>query len=281
MYKRLLRRESTRMGILGAVLLAVMLLVLLPFFILVMNSFKDMMEIAQNILGWPKAISLDNYARAWKNLDYLRVFTNTLIVTLIGNAGLISFGSMAGYWLMRHPLKINKFFYMLFIASMAIPFEAVMIPLMRVTTTVSMTGSLPGLGIGYWGLGASTCIFLVYGAMMNIPYELEEAATIDGCGTLRLFWQIIFPLLRTTVMTFTIMNTFWFWNDYLMPQLMLGGNRELRTIQLAMRSMFLEYFAMWDVALAALVLSLLPTVIFFIAAQKNIISGITSGAIKG
>jgi raffinose/stachyose/melibiose transport system permease protein len=92
---------------------------------------------------------------------------------------------------------------------------------------------------------------------------------------------VVFPLLKATVMTFTIVNVFWIWNDYLMPQLMLGRRREFYTLQLSMRSLFLEHYAMWDVALAALVLSLIPTVIFFFLAQKNIIEGITAGAIKG
>ena len=104
---------------------------------------------------------------------------------------------------------------------------------------------------------------------------------IDGCGKLRLFWQIVFPLLKPTVFTFTIVNTFWFWNDYLMPQLMLGKDKTLYTLQLSMRSLFMEYYAMWDVALAALVLTLIPTLVFFFLAQRHIVEGITSGAIKG
>ena len=117
--------------------------------------------------------------------------------------------------------------------------------------------------------------------MLNIPYELEESATIDGCSRLRLFWQIVFPLLKPIVITFTIMNTFWFWNDYLMPQLMLGRSSKLYTLQLTMRSMFMEYFTMWDVALAGLVLILIPTIIFFLIAQKKIVEGLMSGSVKG
>ena len=262
--------------------LCILLLIgLLPFFILLLNSFKDMMGIAKNILGWPEPFKLSNYTRAFEKLSYPRSFLNTLLVTVLGNAGLIIFGSMAGYRLNRAPTAFNKIVYMLLLASMAIPFEAVMIPLMEVTSTVGLTKSLSGLGICYWGMGASTCIFLTHGAVKGIPYDLEEAAIIDGCGPFKTFWRVIFPLLRTTVVTYTILNTFWFWNDYLMPQLMLGGDKQIYTIQLSMRSLFLEYYAMWDVALAALVISLLPTVIFFLIAQKYILSGLTAGAIKG
>ena len=274
-------REKRRMKVLSAVFLVLLAVVLLPFGMILLNSFKSLLEIAQNILGLPEGWSIDNYIRAWAILEYPHSFVNTLAVTLIGNAGLIVFGTMTGYWLARHRNRLNKILYLLFLASMAIPFEACMIPLMRVTNLFHLNGSLVGMGVCYWGLGASTVVFLTYGAVLNIPYELEESARIDGCGRLRLFWQIVFPLLRPIVVTFTIMNTFWFWNDYLMPQLMLGRNRSLYTLQLNMRSMFMEYFTMWDVALAGLVMILIPTIIFFIAAQKHIIGGLTSGSVKG
>lgn len=249
--------------------LLLLIFVLLPFCLIVLNSFKSLLEIAQNILGLPASFSLDNYIRAWKILDYPHAFLNTLIVTILGNAGLIVFGTMTGYWLARHRTRLNRFLYILFLGAMAIPFEACMIPIMRVTSMCHLNRSLLGLGVCYWGLGASTVVFLTYGAVLNIPYELEESATIDGCSRLRLFWQIVFPLLKPIVITFTIMNTFWFWNDYLMPQLMLGRSSKLYTLQLTMRSMFMEYFTMWDVALAGLVLILIPTIIFFLIARRK------------
>ena len=261
--------------------LLLLIFVLLPFCLIVLNSFKSLLEIAQNILGLPASFSLDNYIRAWKILYYPHAFLNTLIVTILGNAGLIVFGTMTGYWLARHRTRLNRFLYILFLGAMAIPFEACMIPIMRVTSMCHLNRSLLGLGVCYWGLGASTVVFLTYGAVLNIPYELEESATIDGCSRLRLFWQIVFPLLKPIVITFTIMNTFWFWNDYLMPQLMLGRSSKLYTLQLTMRSMFMEYFTMWDVALAGLVLILIPTIIFFLIAQKKIVEGLMSGSVKG
>ncbi len=268
-------------NVLSLAFLLLLIFVLLPFCLIVLNSFKSLLEIAQNILGLPASFSLDNYIRAWKILDYPHAFLNTLIVTILGNAGLIVFGTMTGYWLARHRTRLNRFLYILFLGAMAIPFEACMIPIMRVTSMCHLNRSLLGLGVCYWGLGASTVVFLTYGAVLNIPYELEESATIDGCSRLRLFWQIVFPLLKPIVITFTIMNTFWFWNDYLMPQLMLGRSSKLYTLQLTMRSMFMEYFTMWDVALAGLVLILIPTIIFFLIAQKKIVEGLMSGSVKG
>lgn len=276
-----LKGERRFLTAITVLLVFILLFTLLPFFIILVNSFKSMLEIAQNILALPEALSLDNYIRAWKTLNFPRTSANTLYITLLGDIGLLLFGTMAGYWFARHRTRLNRAVYWALLASMAIPFEAVMIPVVRVTNTLHLNGSLTGLGVCYWGLGASTVVFLTYGAVQSIPYELEEAAAIDGCGQLRIFWAIVFPLLKSSVITVTILNTFWFWNDYLMPQLMLGKNSTLYTLQLAMRSMFMEHFAMWDVALAGLVLILIPTIIFFFIAQRHIIEGITSGSVKG
>ena len=137
------------------------------------------------------------------------------------------------------------------------------------------------MSIGYWGLGCSTVIFLTYGAIKSIPYELEEAAIIDGCSQFRLFWKIIFPLLKTIVLTFTILNTFWFWNDYLYPQLCVGGVEANRTIQIAIRMFTGENYTRWDWFLPALVVAIIIPIIFFIICQRKIVEGMVSGAVKG
>lgn len=273
--------EKRSLRTLNLVFLILMILNLFPFFLALMNSFKSSMEIAKSILSFPAHIGLENYAKAWKALEFPKVFLNTLIITVIGNAGLIVFGTMTGYWITRFRTRFNRILFLLLLASMAVPFEALMVPMMRVTRAAQLNGSLWGLGVSYWGLGAAMVVFLTSGAVKSIPYELEEAACIDGCTKFTTFWRVVFPLLKNTVATFTVLNVFWLWNDYLMPQLMLGRTSELYTIQLAMRSLFLEYYAMWDVALAALVLSLLPILIFFLIGQRYIVSGIVTGAVKG
>jgi len=277
-----LSREKRNLKTLNIVFLVLMVLNLFPFFLVLMNSFKSSFEIAKSILNFPEHIGLDNYIKAWKTLEFPKAFLNTLIVTVIGNAGLIVFGTMTGYWITRSRTHLfNKLFFWLLLASMAVPFEALMVPMMKVTRVAHLNGSLWGLGVSYWGLGAAMVVFLTSGAVKSIPYELEEAARIDGCTRFATFWRVVFPLLRNTVATFTVLNVFWLWNDYLMPQLMLGRTSELYTIQLAMRSLFLEYYAMWDVALAALILSLMPILIFFFIGQRYMVSGIVTGAIKG
>lgn len=276
-----MKKKTSKNIVMSLVFLCLMIIYLLPFFILFMNSFKGSLEISKNIIALPEKISLINYQKAWEKLNFPRTFTNTIVLVVIANVGLVILGSMAGYWLARYRNICNKIIFAVLLSAMAIPFETVMIPLMKVVTNLNLTQNIVSLGICYWGMGASTFIFMIYGAVKNVPIELEEAAGIDGCGPFRIFWAVVFPLLKTIIVTMVIINTFWVWNDYLMPQLMLGSAKELQTIQLSMRSLFMEYYSMWDIALAGLVISLLPTVVLYLFSQKYIISGITSGALKG
>ncbi len=273
-----MRKKSLPLTI---VLLLLMILFLIPFLIVFMNSFKSSLEISQDILSFPKTLSLINYRKAWAVLNISTTFVNTLLLAVIANVGLVVLGSMAGYWISRHPSKFHGILFGILIAAMAIPFETVMIPLVKVATNIHMVHSIPKLGICYWGMGASTYVFMVCGAVKAVPVELEESAYMDGYGPFRTFWKIVFPLLKSTTVTMVIINTFWVWNDYLMPQLLLGSEKQLQTIQLSMRSLFLEYYSMWDIALAGLVISLIPTVCLYLFGQRYIISGITAGAMKG
>lgn len=262
------------------VMLFLSLLVLSPFYFIIVNSLKTLPEIAESSVTLPTALHFENYINAWKRLDFLSALKNTLIITVFANVGGITFGSMAGYWLCRYTSRINKIIFTVVIASMAIPFQAIMISLMRVTTALNLNDSLYGIIMCYWGLSMPICVFLTYGAVKNVPYEIEESATIDGCSKFKLYWRIVFPLIRPTILTVTVINTFWFWNDYLMSQLILSS-KENRVIQQAIRTLFNESIYQWDLGLAALVFSIIPVVIFFLMVQKYVVSGITSGAVKG
>lgn len=275
-------RSKTLSRIITSVILqATLVVVLFPFILLIMNSVKTLREITVGVLTIPHSLNLDNYARAWVRLNYIGATFNTLVVTVTGVALLIIFGTMTGYWLGRHRSRFNRFLEALIVATMAIPFQGIMIPLMKVAKSVGLINSLWGLGISYLGLASAFVVFLTSGAVLSIPREIEEAATIDGCSHLGLYFRIVFPLLRTIVLTFTILCVFWFWNDYLMPQLMLGGGLATRTLQMAMRALFAEDWAEWDVVLAALVLIVMPILVYFIICQKYIIKGMISGSVKG
>lgn len=255
------------------------LIFLIPFYYVVSNSLKSFSEILTNTSSLPSVLQFQNYVNAFEQLNYLKVFTNSLIVTIASNIVLVIFCSMAAYMLVRTKKRISNVIFMLFVAAMVIPFQSIMIPLVKTAGTLGLLNSIWGLVIMYLGFGSGITIFLYHGFIKGIPVELEEAAIIDGCTPFGVFWKIVFPLLKPITVTIMILNSLWIWNDFLLPSLVLQ-DPELRTIPLATFFFFGQYTKQWDLALAALVLGIIPLLIFFFSMQKHIIKGITSGSIK-
>lgn len=273
--KKLLAKYLTVIG-----LLACLAVVLVPFYIIVTNSFKPYSEIAQHIFGLPKEFTTKNYVEAWRRLNFANSLKNTFVIAVLSNIGGVVFSSMCGYWITRNPNKGTKFVFFMLIAFMSIPFQALMIPFAKITSKMHLTNSLVGLSVCFWALTVPISTFITSGAVKSVPVEIEESALIDGCSHFRMYWTIVFPLIKASVFTFATINTLWFWNDYLMTQLMLS-KKMLRTIQISMQALFNEAFFAWDVALAALTLAILPLFIFFIIAQKQVLEGASAGAVKG
>ncbi|MEH7604412.1 carbohydrate ABC transporter permease [Priestia megaterium] len=255
------------------------LVFLVPFYYLVSNSLKPFAEILSNTSALPSVLQFQNYVNADHQMNFLKVFSNSLLITVVSNIVLVFFCSMAAYMLVRTKKKISNIIFMMFVAAMVIPFQSIMIPLVKVTGSLGMLNSVWGLVIMYLGFGSGMTIFLYHGFIKGIPVELEEAAIIDGCSRLGVFWRIVFPLLKPITVTVVILNSLWIWNDFLLPSLVLQ-DPELRTIPLATFFFFGQYTKQWDLALAALMLSIIPLLIFFFAMQKHIVKGITSGSIK-
>lgn len=255
------------------------LVFLVPFYYVVSNSLKSFSEILMNTSALPSVLQFQNYVNAFQQMEYLKVFMNSLIITVASNVLIVVFCSMAAYMLVRTKKKISNIIFMIFVAAMVIPFQSIMIPLIKVAGSLSLLNSLWGLVFMYLGFGSGMAIFLYHGFMKGIPVELEEAAIIDGCTPFGVFWRIVFPLLKPITVTIVILNSLWIWNDFLLPMLVLQ-DPELRTIPLATFFFFGQYTKQWDLALAALVISIIPLLIFFFSMQKHIIKGITSGSIK-
>jgi raffinose/stachyose/melibiose transport system permease protein len=268
---------KTFIGEILAILLGLVFLV--PFYYLISNSLKPFAEILTNTSALPKVLMFDNYVNAFEKLDYLKVFTNSLIITVISNIVLVIFCSMAAYMLVRTKKKISNVIFMTFVAAMIIPFQSIMIPLIKTAGNFGLLNSIWGLVIMYLGFGSGMTIFLYHGFIKGIPVELEEAAIIDGCTRFGVFWRIVFPLLKPITVTIVILNSLWIWNDYLLPSLVLQ-DPGLKTIPLATFAFFGQYTKQWDLALAGLVLGIIPLLIFFFSMQKHIIKGITSVSIK-
>lgn len=258
----------------------VAILFLSPLYIVFTNSFKTQKGIFLNVLGLPssKYFTLKNYAEAFIQLNFVHSFLNSLLITVSSTLIIVIFASMAAWMLVRTKTKYSSFIFFLFAAAMLIPFQSVMLPLINIMGKLKLLNPV-GLVFMYLGFGSSLSIILYHGFIKNIPKELEEAATIDGCNTFQVFWYIIFPLLKPITMTVSILNVMWIWNDFLLPQLVIN-KPQWHTIPLKMFYFFGQYSKKWNLALAGLVISMIPIVIFYIIAQKHIIKGVTDGSIK-
>ena len=230
--------------------------------------------------SWPKVFQWDNYARAWELTRFPEAFLNSFVITVVGVLliGLIS--CMAAYRMVRANTTFNKIFLLVLVAAMVVPFQTIMMPLIRVISELGLMNSKAGLIISYLGLSTPMAVFLFHGFVKSIPLEIEEAATVDGSTRIGVFFRIVLPMLKPMLMTVIVLNTLAIWNDYLLPSLILQ-KPDLRTIPLATFSFFSEYTKQWDLALPALVLGITPVIVFFLFLQRYIVEGIAAGSVKG
>ncbi|GAA3401932.1 carbohydrate ABC transporter permease [Paenibacillus hodogayensis] len=273
-------RYSSRTLLLELLAVLLGLLFLAPFYFVIVNSVKSFGDLLVNSANLPKSLHFENYSRVWEITQFPKVFANSLMITIASNVGLVVISAMAAYRMVRVPNRLNKLLLLGFVSAMVIPFQSVMIPLVRVADTLHLMDSIPGLVICYFGFGVSLNLFLYHGFVKSIPQEIEESAVVDGCSPFGVFWRIVFPLLKPMTVTVVLLNSLWIWNDFLLPLLILASP-DLRTIPLATYSFFGQYTKQWDLALAGLVLSVTPIVLFFLAMQRHIIEGITAGSVKG
>lgn len=250
-----------------------------PFLIILINSFKTKKELFTSVLALPQEISkgFENYKTAFERLDFIRSFGTSLFITACSIILIIICTSMAAWMLQRTKSKVSDFILMLMVVSMLIPFQAVMLPLVRIMGKIGFLNQY-GLIFMYLGFQGAMSTFLYHGFVKNIPRDLDEAAVIDGCNTFQTFWFIIFPLLKPITVTVAILNLVAIWNDYLLPSLVIGGKTE--TIPLKTFLFFGEYTKQWHLALAGLVITILPVLIFYFFAQKQVLSSMVEGSVK-
>ena len=266
--------------------------VLFPFFLVVLNSFKEAANITKNPIGFNGA-SFGQLVQNMrdvitnKNFMFWQSFGYSALITILSLALLALFGAMAAWVICRNKTKWSAVIYFTFIASMIIPFQVVMLPLISTFRDagkfvgISMLKSVPGIVFAYLGFGGAMTVFILVGFIKGIPFDLEEAASIDGCSPEQVFFKVIFPLLTPVITTVTILNGMWIWNDYLLPSMMLGQNGPVRTLPVAVQAFVGSYVKQWNLILAAALLAILPMIIIFLIAQKQIMEGMIEGAVKG
>ncbi len=264
---------------------------LFPFYLVVLNTFKNANGIVANPVGFggvsfQQLMSNISAVVNNSNFNFWYAFGTSVIITVLSLVLLALFGGMAAWVICRNKTKWSTAIYMVFIASMIIPFQVVMLPLISTFRDVSqfigisMLQSIPGIVFAYCGFGGAMTVFILTGFIKGIPYELEEAAAIDGCSPEGTFFRIIFPLLTPVITTVTILNGMWIWNDYLLPSLMLGQNGKVKTLPVAVQAFVGSYVKQWDLILTAALLAIVPMIVIFLVAQKQIMNGMVEGAIK-
>jgi len=252
-----------------------------PVFLMFLNSVKPFKEVVVDVIAIPTKIAWENYTYVLDKMQYGRLFLNNVLITIIGITGIILFSSIAAYILDRRRNKYTRFAKLLIITPMLIPFQTIMITLLKVMNVINLTGSIVGLGIQYWGFGIPMATFIFCNFMQTIPNEIDESAKIDGASTLKTFIYVIFPLLKSVTATVVILDVMWIWNDFLLPLLMVNSSLKTKTLVLAAYTFVGQFNTQWHYAMTAMVLAVVPSIIFFIFLQKYIVDGVVAGAVKG
>lgn len=267
--------------ILEVVLVLLSLLFLYPLFLAVINSLKSFGEVMTDVIALPKQINFSNYAYVWEFINYPRLFLNNFIITGVGLLGIVFISSIAAYKLARTRTRWSGVLYFLCIMPMLIPFQSIMLTVLQTAKSLNLSESTWGLGLLYWGFGAPLAVFIYHGFVKGIPTEIDESATIDGASGFRLFFSVIFPLLKSVTTTIVIIDVMWIWNDFLLPLLMVNGSPSTKTLTLAAYTFVGQYTSDWQYAMTAMVMAVLPSIIVFIFLQKYIVKGVVAGAVKG
>ncbi|PXY89452.1 carbohydrate ABC transporter permease [Bifidobacterium asteroides] len=273
------QRERRRSVVRSVVVLIIALICAVPLWYILINTFKTVPDMATNPLGLPKQWTLRNYTRAFATVPIVRSLVNTLIVTFFGVLFQVLIGALAAYGMILRKSIFTSVIGVILMIAFVIPTQSTLIPLYRLESSVGLVNTLLGLIIMYLG-GAVFCYFLIVGYMQSLPFEVIEAARIDGAGPLRIFWSIVLPLIRpilTTVVVFQTMST---WNDFMTANVFISSSN-LRTIVLQVYNAVGQFTTDWPSFMTITVLALIPVFVFFIFCQKWIVSGLVAGAVKG
>jgi raffinose/stachyose/melibiose transport system permease protein len=280
-----MKRKHTGRTVLTVVLAVISVLYLMPIFEVLNNSLKSNNAVNTETFALPNAetfMGLSNYANGmmvggypfWKSALY------TLIITVLSAALILLCTSMAAWYISRVASGFSKVVYYLCVFSMVVPFQMVMFTLARTAYTLKLNTPWT-IPVIYLGFGAGLAVFMFTGFVKSMPLEIEEAAAIDGCGPIRTFFSVVFPMLRPTMISVGVLEIMWVWNDYLLPYLVLDRTI-YKTISIHIQYLQGSYGHVdLGAVMALIMLSILPVIIFYLSCQKYIIKGVAAGAIKG
>ena len=283
--QKTIKQEKTRKTVMSVILAIICVIYVMPVFTVIINSFKPNTAVKTNTFALPFGElwnGFDNYVTGmtfggypfWKSALF------TVVITILSAALILLFCSMAAWYVARVNSLFCKIFYYLCVFSMVGPFQMVQFTLSKTADTLKLNTPWT-IPIIYLGFGAGLAIFMFVGFAKSIPIEIEEAASIDGCGPLRTYFMVVLPMLKPTLISVGILEIMWVWNDYLLPYLVLDINK-YRTIPIHIQYLKGSYGTVdLGATMALIFLSIVPVIIFYLICQKYIIKGVAAGAVKG
>ena len=280
-----MKRDQARKSILTVLFIVICVIYLMPVFTVLMNSFKTNASINTNTFAFPNSETFtgtSNYVNGINVGEYpfLKSAGYSLLITITSSALILVCTSMAAWYISR----VNSFFarivYYLCVFSMVVPFQMVMFTLAKTANVLHLDTPFT-IPVIYLGFGAGLAVFMFAGFVKGIPLEIEEAAAIDGCGPLRTFFLVVFPMLKPVMISVGVLEIMWIWNDYLLPYLVLDRTK-YKTIPIHIQYLQGSYGHVdLGAVMALIVISIIPIVVFYLTAQKYIIKGVVEGAVKG
>ena len=273
------RARSVRSILLSVTMIPLAAIVGIPFYYVLVNTFKTQRETATAPLALPSAAFFGNYTTALSTMPIAQSFANTIYITVLSVALMLAIGAFAAYAMVMRQTRWNRVISTLLLIAFVVPFQTLLLPLYLDMANAGLADSLNGLVLVY-AIGSIFCFFLIQGYMKTVPYEIVEAARIDGAGTFQIFWLIMLPLIRPILVTVGVFQTMWVWNDFLIPQVFISSP-EKYTLVLQVYSAVGEFSVNWPMFLTVTAITLAPMVVFFIFMQKHIVSGLINGAVKG
>ena len=254
-----------------------------PIIIVLFNSFKEKNFISLEPFKLPTKetwVGFENYVRTINDYGFFEAVGWTVFITIASVLVILVCTSMCAWFITRVKGKFSSFMYILCAFSMVVPFQMVMFTLALVSDRLGLNTPW-GIIIIYLGFGAGLAVFMFCGFVKSIPLEIEEAAMIDGCSPLRTFFIIVLPIMKPTYISVGILETMWIWNDFLLPYLVLD-TKEYKTISIVVQYMKGSYGRIdMGAIMAALIMAVIPVIVFYLSCQKHIIKGVAAGAVKG
>lgn len=280
-------------AILTGVFAVLAVIYVLPVVVVLINAFKNNTFVKTNTFSLPNAesfIGFDNFVKGmtFGNYPFAYSVFFSVVITVLSTGLILLCTSMAAWYMVRVGGRLCKCLYYLFVFSMVVPFQMVMFTLAKTADTVRLFGFWgPKLNtpwtipVIYLGFGAGLAVFMFTGFVKSIPLEIEEAASMDGCGPVRTYFRVVFPMLRPTMISVGILEIMWIWNDYLLPYLILDRTK-YRTIPIHIQYLQGSYGAVdLGATMALILMSIVPVILFYLLCQKHIIKGVAAGAVKG